>query len=106
MLNLLIHQTEMKLNLLRELMLKPDTLAWDHFNGPISYNHAPLGTLGCRVIMHKKNNARPSWDFCGKYGWNVGVLLEHYRFQLIIAKNTKEVQVSDTVGFSTITSHN
>ena len=49
-------------------MLKPATLAWAHFNGPTSLKHAPLGPLWCKVIMHKKTNALPSWDFRGKNG--------------------------------------
>ena len=49
--------------------------------------------------MHKKTNDRPYWDFRGKGGWNVGVPLEQYRWQLIVAKYTKEVLVSYTVGF-------
>ena len=47
----------------------------------------------------KKPNARPSWYFCGKDGWNVGVYLEHYPCQLIFAKDTNAVQVSYTVEF-------
>ena len=76
--DLLIPKMEMTLNILRQSTLKPDTLAWEHFYGPISYNHAPLGTLGCKFIMHKKPYARPSWDFHLKYGWNVCVSLDHY----------------------------
>ena len=49
--------------------------------------------------MHKKTNARPSWYFHGKYGCNVLVSLEHYRCQLIFAKDTNSVHVSDTVEF-------
>ena len=39
------------------------------------------------------------WDFRGKEVWNVGVSLEHYHCQLIIARDTRVVQVSDTVEF-------
>ena len=89
----------MTLNLLRQSMLKPDTLAWSHFNGPIGYNHATLRPLGCKVIIQKETNAHTSWYLRGKDGWNVGMSLEHYRWQLIVAKYTKEFQVSDTVKF-------
>ena len=53
--DLLIHQTEMMLNLLRQSTLKSDTSALAHFNGIISYNNTHLCPLGCKVIMHKKN---------------------------------------------------
>ena len=52
--DLLITQTEMTLNILQQSTLKPATLAWLHLNGPISYNHEPLGPLGCKVIIHQK----------------------------------------------------
>ena len=74
--------------------------AWSYFNGPISYNDAPLGPLSYKVIMHKKTNTCPSWDFRGKYGYNVGVSLGHYRCQLIVAKDTKSGQVLDAVEIS------
>ena len=99
MLDLLITQTEMTLNLLRQSTLNTATSEWAHLNGPISYNHAPVGPLGWKVIIHQKTNARPSWYFRGKDGWNVGMSLEHYWCQLIVAKDTKAVQVSDTVEF-------
>ena len=58
--DLLIPQTEMTLNILQKSTLKPANLPWEHFNRPGSYNHAPLGPLGFKVIMHKKTNACPS----------------------------------------------
>ena len=49
--------------------------------------------------MQKKaqKKFRPSWDFSEKDGWNVGISLEYYSYHLIVAKDTKAVQVSDTV---------
>ena len=52
--DLLTPQTEMTINLLRQSTLKSETSAWAHSNGPISYNHTPLGPLGCKATMHKK----------------------------------------------------
>ena len=49
--------------------------------------------------MHKKTNARPSWDFRRKYGRNNRVPLEHYRYWLIVAEDTKAVKLSGTVEF-------
>ena len=92
--DMLITQTEMALNILRQSTLKPTTYSWENSNGPTSYKHTPLGTLGCKLIMHKKTNTRPSWYFRGKYGWNVGVPLEIYRCQFIVAKDTRSVQES------------
>ena len=59
----------------------------------------PLGPLGCPVMIHKKTSDRESWDFCSKEGWSVDVSFEHYRCQLVIPADTREINVSDTVEF-------
>ena len=65
--DLLIPQKELTLNLLRQSNSTPEISAWEAFHGVFSYNHTPLGPLGCRVIIHKKVGARYTWDFRGKY---------------------------------------
>ena len=68
----------MTLNLLRQSTLKPAISEWGYFNVPSSYNYAPLGPLGplgCKVIIHKKNGTHHYWDFRMKDGWNVVVYL-------------------------------
>ena len=67
--------------------------------GAFNYDATPFGPLGCPVIIHKKTFNRKAWDFCSKEGWSVGVSFEHYRCQLVIPAETKEVNVSDTVEF-------
>jgi hypothetical protein len=79
--DLLIPQTELTLNLLRQSNSTPEISAWEAFDGVFSYNHTPLGPLGCCVIIHKKVGARYTWDFRGKEGWGVGSALWHYRCQ-------------------------
>ena len=69
------------------------------FNGPSNYNHTPLGTLGCKAIIHKKTGPHHSWDFIGKDGWNIVASLEQYCFQLVVTWYTKAVQVSNNVDF-------
>ena len=66
--DLLIPQTEMTFNLLRQSTSKPAIYAWEYFNGPSSYNHAPLVPLSCKDIIHKKTGTCHSWDFYGKDG--------------------------------------
>ena len=65
--------------------------------GEFNYDAAPLGLLGCPVMIHKKKSNRNSWNFCSKEGWSVGVSFEHYRCQLVIPADTQEINVSDTV---------
>ena len=67
--------------------------------GAFNYDATPLGPLGCPEMIHKKTSNRKSWDFRSKEGWSVGVLFEHYRYQLVIPANTREISVSDTVEF-------
>ena len=76
---LLLPQTELTLNLLRQATLNPTQSAWSCFHGPFNYDATPIGPLGCDIIAHKKTGTRHSWDFCGAAGWNVGVALQHYR---------------------------
>ena len=67
--------------------------------GAFNYDATPLGPLGCPVMIHKKISNRKSWDFCSKEGWSVSVSFEHYRYQLLIPANTREINVSNTVEF-------
>ena len=94
---LLLPQTELTLNLLRQATLDPSRSAWSYFHGPFNYDATPIGPLGCDIITHKKTGTRHSWDFRVADGWNVGVVLQHYRCYKIMAKATRAAQVSDTV---------
>ena len=67
--------------------------------GAFNYDATPLGPLGCPVMIYKKKSNRKSWDFRSKEGWSVGVSFEHYRCQLVIPEDTREINVSDTVEF-------
>ena len=89
----------MNLNLFQQANLEPSTSAYFYFHGPLNYDATPLGTLGCNIITHKKTGARNLWEFRGTAGWNVGVALHHYQCHNILAKSTKESQVSDKVEF-------
>ena len=66
--DILLPQTDMTINLLQQSTLKPTISAWEYFNGPSSYNHAPLVPLSCKDIIHKKTSTCHSWDFYGKDG--------------------------------------
>ena len=97
--DLLLPQTEMTLNLLRQATANPAISAWEYFNGKFNYNATPLGPLGITVIFHTKTGRQRSWDFHGKYGWSVGTLMTHYRCQHIIPKLTRSMMISDTTEF-------
>ena len=52
--DLLLPQTELTLNLLRQATLDPTRSAWSHFYGPFNYDATPTEPLGCDTIAHKR----------------------------------------------------
>ena len=58
--DLLLPQTEVTLNLLRQATLDPSRSARAYFHGPLNYDATPLGPLGCYIIDHKKTGTRNS----------------------------------------------
>ena len=98
--DLLLPQAELTLNLLRQANVNPKISAWEYFQGAaFQYDATPLGPFGCPVMIHKKTSTQHSWDFQGKEGWSVGVVLEHYRCDRVVAKDTKAEAISDTVEY-------
>ena len=95
----LLPQAELTLKILRQAIVQPNISAWDFIMGSLNYDATPLGPLECPVMIHKKTSNINSWDFRRKEGWSVGVYLEHYRWQVVIPANTREIIVSDTVEF-------
>ena len=87
--NLLLPQTGVTLNLLRQANLNSSISAWAYFHTPFNYDATPLGPLGCNIISHKKAGTRNLWGFRGTGSWNVGVSLQHYRCHTILSKATK-----------------
>ena len=77
--DLLLKQTELTLNLLRQATLDPTRSAWSYFYEPFNYDATPIGPLGCDNISHKKIGTRHSWDFRGADGWYVGAAFQYYR---------------------------
>ena len=97
--DLLLPQTELTLNLLRQATAEPTKSAWEYFNGPFNYDATPLGPLGFDVLIHQNAGVRNSWDFRCKEGWNVGVSLEHYRCHRVVSRASRTEQISDAVEF-------
>ena len=98
--DLLLPQTKMTLNMLRQETSDPTTSVWDFFAGKkFNYSATPFGPLGINVIVHAKRGLRKSWNSRGKDGWGVGVSLKHYSCQLVIPKLSKSLVMSDTTKF-------
>ena len=66
---LLLPQTELTLNLIRQATLDPIRSAWSYFHGPFNYDATPIGPLGCDIITHNKTGKRHYSDFRGADGW-------------------------------------
>ena len=56
--DLLLPQTKMTLNLMRQATANPAISAWEYFNGKFNYNATPLGPLRISVIVHTKTGRR------------------------------------------------
>ena len=52
--DLLLTQTELTLNILRQSTLNTKILAWEYFQGPFDFNATPIGPLGCPIMIHQK----------------------------------------------------
>ena len=95
----LLPQTEMTLNFLRQSTLDPTKLAREFSNAAFDYAATPILPLGCRIIIHNKPSVSNSWGFRGKDGWSLCCSLEHYRCQRVAPKDTKDVQLSNTLEY-------
>ena len=66
--DLLLLQTEITLNLLRQSTADPTISSWEFFSGPFNYDATTLVPLGTGVISQDKPSKRKSWGFRGKDG--------------------------------------
>eukprot|EP00804_Cyclotella_cryptica_P028661 CCRYP_008183-RA/>CCRYP_008183-RA protein AED:0.20 eAED:0.05 QI:0/0/0/0.66/1/1/6/0/1274 len=95
--DMLIPQTKLTLNLLRQAHTAPAISAWEAYNNaPFNFDATPIGPCGCPVIIHNKSNKRLSWAFCGHKGFSIGPALEHYRCFQVVDSLTKALVISDT----------
>ena len=56
--DLLLHQAEITLNLLRTLRIYPAKSTWEVMCGPFDYDATPLGPPGCHITIHAKGATR------------------------------------------------
>ena len=92
----LLVQTELTINLIRQVTLDPSMSAWEYFNGAFGYTATPLGPIGCKIIIHTTSNKQKSWDQRGREGFSVGPALQHYRCIQSIDRKTKSLIITDT----------
>ena len=95
----LLVQTELTINILRQATLNPRISAWEYYNGAFDYSAAPLGPLGCKIMIHNTSNTRKYWDQRGREGFSVGPDLQHYRYIQAIDGKTKALIITDTAKY-------
>ncbi len=95
----LVPQIVLTLNLLQQLLVAPNTLAYAYHHGNFDYNWMPLAPMGCAVQFHIKPNRRKSWGEHASDGWYLKTSPDHYRCHWIFLKATRAKQISDTVFF-------
>ncbi|KAL7503146.1 LOW QUALITY PROTEIN: hypothetical protein ACHAXN_000974, partial [Cyclotella atomus] len=96
----LLPQTELTLNLLRQLHLAPPMSAWEYYNNaPFNFEAAPICPCSCPVIIHNKPNKHASMAFRGHDSFNIGPALSHYCCFQVVDADTKALVISDTVEF-------
>eukprot|EP00804_Cyclotella_cryptica_P029094 CCRYP_005281-RA/>CCRYP_005281-RA protein AED:0.19 eAED:0.20 QI:0/0/0/0.71/0.16/0/7/0/1210 len=95
--DMLIPQTELTLNLLRQSHTAPAISAWKRMQQrPFNFDATPIGPCGFPIIIHNKPNKRLSWAFRGREGFSIGPALEHYRCFQVVDSLTKALVISDT----------
>ena len=52
----MLAQTELTINPLSQETLNPRMSAWEYYNGIFDYSATPLGSLGCKIMIHKTSN--------------------------------------------------
>jgi hypothetical protein len=97
--DLLLPQTKLTLNLLRQSTINPRISAWEFFQGPFDFNKTPLGPVGCQILIHAKPATHRSWDFCDKNDFYIGPAMDSYHCFKLVNADTKSQVISDTVKF-------
>jgi hypothetical protein len=73
----LLHQAEIKLNLLRTSRLQPELSSAAHFHGLVDYNKTALSHPGCKIIAHEKPGKQRTWAHHGQHGYFLGPAMHH-----------------------------
>ena len=73
--------------------------AWEYYNVVFGFTAAPLGPIGCKIIIHTTSNKRKSWDQRVREGFSVGPELKHYLCIQVIDNKTKALIITDTAKY-------
>jgi hypothetical protein len=96
---MLLEQTELTVNLLRQSNVVPQISAFAHAHGQHDYMKKPFVPIGCAVQIYVKPKNRGTWDTHTKAGFNLGMSMEHHQCFKIYVTKIRATRVSDTVFF-------
>lgn len=97
--DLLIPQTLITLNLLRDSKIQPNLSAYAQVHGPFNYKATPLAPAGCKAIIHERPGEQPSWGNHATDGFYIGPALKHYGNYTVYMPQTKSTCTTDTIQF-------
>ena len=89
----LVPQIVITLNLLQQLHVAPNVLAYTYHHGNFDYNHMPLAPMGCAVQLHFKPNRRKSWGEHSSDGWYLTTSPDHYRCHLFLSRPPEQMNL-------------
>ena len=97
--DLLLPQTIITLNLLRDSRLQPKLSAYAQVHGPFNFKATPLGPAGCKAIIHERTAERPSWGDHATDRYYIGPAMQHYKNYELYMPATRATRKTDTIKF-------
>ena len=90
---------ELTYNMVRASRFNPRISAYTQLYGEFNFQNTPLGSFGCKVIIHNCPQEQGTWADRGTKGWYICPALNHYWCYVCLMKTTKAEHISDTVEF-------
>ena len=97
--DLLLHQAEMTLNMLRSARCNPKLSAYAYLNGEFDFNATPLAPPGTKCVVQLKKGQKKTWEMNGEMAYYVGPAMKHYRCVTCFYPRTKFTRATNTVKF-------
>jgi hypothetical protein len=87
--DLLLSQTKITINLIRQSNATPNIVAYVHCSRPFDYNKMPLALMGCEAQVHEKTDKCATWAYHLVNEWYLFTLQEHNCTHNCHIKHTK-----------------
>ena len=97
--DLLLHQAEHTLNMLRPSRMTPTVSSYTYLWGQHDYNINPFAPLGCKVKSHLVPGIRETWAPHTASRYYVGTSWEHHHCQEVYIIDTRHTHMCSSVFF-------